>query len=221
MKTISLLTVAVLAAACTSSDTSIISQSAGGDVAPVVASGTAPAVRLVVDTTGTEVRYRVRERLVGNELDNDAIGVTKAISGQIALAADGSVVPEESKLTINVTGLKSDQSRRDGFVQRRLLLTDSFPNVVFEPTSITGGPKTIPPSGTGTFTISGNLTVRGVTKATTWTVNARYLPTAVTGTAATKFTFADFGITQPRVPIVLSVSDTIKLEYDFNLAVKR
>jgi polyisoprenoid-binding protein YceI len=181
----------------------------------------APAVRLVVDSTANQVRYRVRERLLGNELDNDAVGVTNAITGQIALTADGAIVPEESKLTIDVTGLKSDQTRRDGYVQRRLLETAQHPTVVFQPTSITGGPKKIPTSGSGTFTIVGNLTVRGVTKPATWTVNARYLPSSVTGTAATAFTFADFNMAQPKVPILLSVSDTIKLEYDFNLAVRK
>lgn len=180
-----------------------------------------PAVRLVIDSVGTEVRYRVRERLLGKDLDNDAVGATRAVSGQIALAADGSIIPEESKITIDVTGLKSDQDRRDGFVRRRLLVTDSNPTVVFMPTAIRGGPKTIPTSGSGAFTLVGNLTVKGVTKPTTWTVNARYLPSAVVGTAATAFTFADFSITQPRVPIVLSVADTIRLEGDFNFAVKR
>lgn len=209
-------------AACSQKDSSsTVSHSAGGEVVPPAASGAAVAVRLVIDTVGTEVRYRVRERLVGKELDNDAVGVTRAVSGQIALAADGSVVPEESKLTINVSGLKSDQDRRDGYVRRRLLVTDSFPTVVFEPTAIKGGPKTIPTSGTGTFTIIGNLTVRGVTRPTTWTVNARYLPTSVTGAGFTTFTFADFTIAQPKVPILLSVSDTIKLEGDFNFAVKK
>jgi hypothetical protein len=35
--------------------------------------------------------------------------------------------------------------------------------------------------------------------------------------ASTRFTFADFGIAQPRVPVVLSVADTIGLEYSFTL----
>jgi len=182
---------------------------------------TVPAVRLVIDTVGTEVRYRVRERLVGKDLDNDAVGATRAVSGQIALAADGSVIPEESKIIIDVTGLKSDQDRRDGFVRRRLLVTDSNPTVVFQVTAINGGPKAIPTTGSATFSIIGSLTVKGVTKPTTWTVNARYLPTAVVGTAATAFTFADFSITQPKVPVLLSVADTIRLEGDFNFAVKR
>jgi polyisoprenoid-binding protein YceI len=131
------------------------------------------------------------------------------------------VIPEESKITIDVTGLKSDQARRDGYVQRRLLETDKYPTVVFAPTVIIGGPKTIPTSGTGTFTVTGKLTVRGVTRPATWTVNARYLPTSVVGTTSTAFTFNDFEIAQPKVPVLLSVADTIKLEYDFNFAVKK
>lgn len=66
----------------------------------------------------------------------------------------------------------------------------------------------------------GNLTVRGVTKPTTWHVNAEAKGGQVTGKASTAFTFADFNIDQPRVPIVLSVADTIKLEYDFTLVQK-
>jgi hypothetical protein len=34
---------------------------------------------------------------------------------------------------------------------------------------------------------------------------------------STAFTFDDFQLNQPRVPIVLSVADTIRLEYDFRL----
>src|SRR3954453_15697772 len=84
-----------------------------------------PAVRLVIDTVGTVVRYRVRESLVGKDFDNDAIGVTRAVSGRIALKGYGALIPEESKITIDVSGLRSDQDRRDSFVRRRLLVTDS------------------------------------------------------------------------------------------------
>ena len=53
-----------------------------------------------------------------------------------------------------------------------------------------------------------------------WRVNAQFANGAVTGTASTAFTFEEFSITKPRVPIVLSVADTIKLEYDFKLVKK-
>jgi hypothetical protein len=38
------------------------------------------------------------------------------------------------------------------------------------------------------------------------------------GTSSTAFTFADFGLRQPRVPVLLSVGDTIRLDYAFRLA---
>jgi hypothetical protein len=37
----------------------------------------------------------------------------------------------------------------------------------------------------------------------------------LTGSATTSFTFADFGMERPRVAIVLSVEETIKLEFNF------
>ena len=74
----------------------------------------------------------------------------------------------------------------------------------------------LPTTGSRTFQLTGDLTVHGVTHPTTWTVNATFNGTDISGTAATAFTFADFGLTQPRVPIVLSVADTIHLEYDFH-----
>ncbi len=48
-------------------------------------------------------------------------------------------------------------------------------------------------------------------------MTAQQAGSRVTGSASTRFTFADFGITPPSVRIVLSVSDTIGLEYDFTL----
>jgi polyisoprenoid-binding protein YceI len=75
----------------------------------------------------------------------------------------------------------------------------------------------LPKSGAKTFDMIGNLTVKGNTKPTTWKVYAQFAPNALTGHATTAFTFADFGIDQPRVPVVLSVADTIKLELDFSM----
>jgi hypothetical protein len=40
------------------------------------------------------------------------------------------------------------------------------------------------------------------------------------GSAVTSFTFADFGMTVPRVSVVLSVEETIKLELDFHLVLE-
>ena len=76
----------------------------------------------------------------------------------------------------------------------------------------------IPAGQERTFSLVGDLTVRDVTRATTWHVTARRQGNDIVGTAKTQFTFKDFNMDQPKVPIVLSVADTIRLEYDFHFA---
>jgi polyisoprenoid-binding protein YceI len=182
-----------------------------------VADGSDAAVRLEVLPNGNEVRYRVREQLVGLELPNDAVGRTNAITGGISLDDAGRVIPGESAFVIQVAGLTSDKERRDGYLRRRTLVTDSNPSVVLRPTSLRGLTFPLPSVGTRTFELAGDLTIKGVTRPTTWRVNATFAGDTVSGTTATAFTFADFQLEQPKVRVVLSVADTIGLEYDFRL----
>ena len=177
----------------------------------------AVASRFVTGATGNAARYRIREQLVGVDFPNDAVGETKSVSGVIAVDAAGKLIPAESKFTVDVTNLVSDKDRRDGFVRRRVLQTEQFPTVTLVPKEIRGVTMPLPTSGSRTFEILGDLTVRGVTRPTTWKVTADFLPTGLNGKAATSFTFKDFDIEQPRVPVVLSVDDTIKLELDFSM----
>jgi polyisoprenoid-binding protein YceI len=184
--------------------------------APLPASSRA-TLRLETAETGNEVRYRVRERLVELDMPNDAIGRTGAVTGAITFDSAGRVIPSASHFTAEVTGLTSDRDRRDRYVRERILEADEHPVVELAPTAIRGVTLPLQTSGTGTFELLGNLTVKGVTRPTVWKVDAQFSPSGVTGTAATAFTFEDFGLTQPRVPVLLSVADTIRLEYAFRL----
>lgn len=179
---------------------------------------TRAAIRFVVAPEGNEVRYRVREQLAGVDFPNDAVGRTSRVEGAIVIGDDGRFVREESRFIVDVVSLESDQSRRDGYLRRNTLKTDSFPTVTFVPTSARGLPATLPATGDLTFELIGDLTVRNVTKPVTWQVKAtRGSSGAVTGTATTSFNFAEFSLPVPRVARVLSVDDNITLEYDFNL----
>ena len=59
------------------------------------------------------------------------------------------------------------QEQLDGFVKARILETDRYPDVVFVPTSIQGIALPLPTSGTHSFTLAGNLTIRGITRPVT------------------------------------------------------
>ena len=175
------------------------------------------AVSYVVAPTGNEARYRVREQLAGFDLPRDAIGATKGVTGQITIGADGKVAKDGSKFVIQLADLKSDQSRRDNYLRRSTLETAKYPTAELVPTALEGLLLPIAAGASQTFSVQGDLTVHGVTHPTTWQVTARGEGNDVVGTASTAFTFKDFGLDQPRVPIVLSVADTIRLEYDFRL----
>jgi polyisoprenoid-binding protein YceI len=189
----------------------------GPAAATRAATSQAAAVRYVVAPTGNEGRYRLREKLVGMELPYDAVGTTGGVTGAIAFDASGKVVPAESKLTIDVTALKSDKDRRDGYVQRRLLETEKYPTVEFVPTAIRGLPAKIPTSGSQNFEMDGKLTVKGVTHPTTWKATANFQGDRITGNAYTGFTFEDVQLQKPSVSVILTLADSIRLEYDFAL----
>jgi polyisoprenoid-binding protein YceI len=122
-------------------------------------------LRLVVAEDGNEVRYRVREQLARIEFPSDAVGATTAVTGALVIADDGSVVRDASRFVVDLTGLKSDSDRRDGYIQRRTLETETYPNVEFAPTAITG--LATPPQSMGdlTLTVVGDMTIHGTTRA--------------------------------------------------------
>lgn len=186
---------------------------------PTVAT-TQAITRYVTSGDGNVARYRVRERLVGKALDSDAVGETTQVTGTIAVDNTGKIVATESRFTATLTNLKSDSDRRDGYVRRRILVTDSFPTTTFVATAVQGLPAQLPASGTVEFTLAGNLTVKGVTRASKWDIKAKVNGDRLTGSATTRFTFAEFQLVQPKVSIVLSVVDTITLEYDFAMVKK-
>jgi hypothetical protein len=179
---------------------------------------TAGYVRLEITSSGNEARYRAREQLLGVDFPNDAVGKTNAITGALVFDRDGNIVSDQSKIVVDVTGLKSDKERRDGYLQRRTLLTSQYPTVTLVPTAVRDLPWPLPASGDFSFDLIGNLTVKETTHSTVWHVTAVAKDGGFSGNANTSFTFADIGLEKPSVRVVLSVEDSLKLEYDFTVA---
>src|SRR5690348_6870409 len=130
-----------------------------------------PPLRFVVAPTGNEARYRVREQLVNLEFPNDAVGVTREISGTLLVTQSGSVIADSSRITVNVAALKSDKDRRDNYIKTHTMETAKYPTVTIVPKSF-AGLTAKPGSAPMEFDMVGDLTVHGVTRPTTWKVKA-------------------------------------------------
>jgi polyisoprenoid-binding protein YceI len=186
-------------------------------VASAPADGASASISLLAN--GSEARYRAQEQLVGQSLPNVAVGSTSDVTGSIVLEAGSSLVPEQSKIVVDLRSLRSGDSRRDNFIQGNTLQTQQFPTAEFVPTEARGAPATLPPAGEATFQLLGDLTVHGVKRPVVWDVTARFDGPTVTGQATTQVKLTDFGMTPPRVGPVLSLDDLVTLELAFQGAI--
>ena len=168
-------------------------------------------------SSGSEARYRVREQLAFLDFPNDAVGVTQDVEGKIVLGPDGTVSADDSLIRVDLSTLQSDEDRRDNYVRSRTLGASQYPHTDFVPTAISGLQWPLPSTGEASFSITGDMTIRDVTKEVTWETTAQFNEDSITGTATTDFTFDEFDLNVPSVAVVLSVENNIRLEIDFVL----
>jgi polyisoprenoid-binding protein YceI len=185
--------------------------------APSTASaGAGAAVTLTLDPAASTARYHAHEQLVGKTLPSEAVGTSKAVSGNVVIAADGSIVADQSKISVDLSKLASDESRRDNFIKGTTLQTARFPMATFVPREAQGLPSPMPTSGQITFALLGDLTVHGVTRPVSWQVIAQFGEASVSGSATTHVNISDFGMSPPKAGPVLSIEDALTLELAFS-----
>jgi polyisoprenoid-binding protein YceI len=186
---------------------------AGGPVAPETLAG-AWAV-----TEGSVVGYRVREQLGGVTALTDAVGRTSDVTGQATLAAAGdSVQVTAASFTADVTTLESDNDRRDARIRQMGIESDSYPTAAFTLTAPVDVPAEALTGATAQVSLTGDLTIHGVTKPVTIPAEARLADGVVEIVGSLTFPFADFGMTPPSVGDFVKVEPDATLEFLLRLA---
>tara|TARA_B100001121_G_scaffold126097_1_gene110526 strand:+ start:7031 stop:7750 length:720 start_codon:yes stop_codon:yes gene_type:complete len=160
-------------------------------------------------------RYLITEQLANLDFPIDAIGETNQISGSIIFNKDGNIIEDESKITVNVNSLKSDSSRRDRYISRRSLESEKYPEATIFIKEIRNLPWPLPESGSAEINIIGDMNVHGVTDRIAWDTEVNFNKNKINGIAKTNFKFEKFNMDLPRVAIVLSVENNIRLELEF------
>ena len=160
------------------------------------------------DFSDSFVGYRVQEQLA-NVGGNIAVGRTPAVSGSLTIA--GTKVTAVN-IEVDLTGLKSDDDRRDGQLSHQGLETSTYPTATFALASpIDLG--SVPADGTEiSVTASGKLTLHGQTKDVQIPLKAKLSGSTIVVKGSLDIAFADYGITKPNSFAVLSIADTGTLE---------
>ena len=160
----------------------------------------------------SEAAYRARETFVSRGAPSDAVGTTRAMTGEIQLDADGIPRGRILSITIDLRTLTSDQPRRDAFVRSNTLNTDQFPFAAFHSTE-SAGPVSYRSGDEVTFQIPGVMTIRGQDRPIVWDARARLDESTLMGSASSRIRLTDFGLEPPRLA-VLSVEDEMTWQID-------
>ncbi len=183
-----------------------------GSAADASSAGVDGSVRLVVDPNASQASYHAHEQLAGHTLPSEAVGTTHGVNGTIVLGPDGSPITDQSQITVDLSALQSDESRRDNYIKSNTLETNQFPTATFVLRQVQGLATPLPTSGSATLQLLGDLTVHGVTRAATWQVAAQFGDAGISGDATTTVNISDFGMTPPKAGPVLSIEDAVTLE---------
>jgi len=179
----------------------------GSTIPATTAPATAPATTAPaagIDGTWTAgadsiLGYRVKESI--NGFETEANGRTNAVTGSLTLQG---TTASAAEFTVDMTTFKSDESRRDGQFNGRIMSVSQFPTATFVLTQpIDFG--SVPADGASiTASATGDLTLRGVTKSVTFDLTATYKNGRIAVLGNIPVVFADFGIPNPSIATIVT-----------------
>lgn len=182
-----------------------------------VASGSVYTFR--VDSTQTTVAYAVDEVLLGNK--QITRGATNTVDGQFQVGLkDGQPYIVMSKLQVDLRTLTSDNAMRDQALRMQWLQSNTYPYAVFVAKEVQGLPADAVQGQPYTFKVSGDMTIRNITKPVTFDITVTLNGTTLTGEGTTQIYMKDFGFNPPEILGRFTVSDpaTITIKGVANLA---
>ncbi len=178
---------------------------------PVAATG--PIVFEIVQDE-SEARFIIDEVLRGSP--KTVVGVTNQVAGQIAVDPADPASAQVGQISINARTLATDSDMRNRAVKNRILQTDAYEFVTFQPTQLTGLPESAAAGEPLSFQIVGDLTIRDTTKQVTFDVTLTPVDeTRLEGLATLTIPYRDFGLAIPDSPSVDTVADNVTLELEF------
>ena len=167
----------------------------GGTTAPATSSDDVSGAWQAVSTS--ILRYRVNENI--NGFDKTAVGETHDITGTLTI--DGKAVTK-GDFTVDMTTVRSDESRRDNQFSGRIMDVAKFPTATFKITSpIQFG--SVPAEGKiVSTTATGDLTLHGATKSVTFDLQALRKNGKIGIIGSIPVLFADYSIPNPSFATV-------------------
>ncbi len=168
----------------------------------------------VIVAEESEARYIIDEELLGQP--KTVVGTTSAISGELTVDPANPAVSSIGPIRIEAGTFTTDSNRRDGAVRRFVLQTSQFQFITFTATQYVGLPDAAAIGDEIQFEVTGDLTVRTITKPAIFIVTMQIVSDSeLRGSAATIIVRDDYELRIPQVPSVANVGEEFIVEFDF------
>lgn len=145
-------------------------------------------------TPASRVGYRVDEVVFGQS--RAAAGSTNAVTGELILDA---TQVRAAALTADMTKVTSDEAHRDGWFHGRIMDTANYPNATFGLSSPIRFDTVPADRQQATYQASGDLTLRGTTKAVTFPLKARRSGNTIEVNGTIPIVFEEWNIPNPSI----------------------
>lgn len=184
---------------------------------PQAAKSGAAARTFQIVADQSEASYQVSEEFFNRPVNLvNAVGRTNAIEGEFQLNISGNQVQlTENQFKVDLRTLTSDETRRDQRIRDQWLESNTYPWAEFKATAIENFPAEAAEGQDVSFKLTGDMTVREITKPQTFEVTARLDGNTFTGTAVTNLLMQDYGFEPPSILGILSVTDGVTVTVNF------
>jgi len=158
----------------------------------------------------TQASYAVHEVLLGQS--RTTVGTTNSVQGQFQLGVkDGKPYIALSQLRVDLRTLTSDNRLRDEAIKRQWLESNKYPYADFVAKEVADFPSDPVEGEDIHFKVTGDMTIRNITKSVTFDITANIRGDTLTGTGTTQIFMKDFGFSAPDIAGRFTVTDGVTL----------
>lgn len=174
----------------------------------------AGAIRFALVPSQSEARFIINEDLMGRP--TTVVGTNSSVSGGVTVVPGDPAGVTFEPIVIDANTFVTDNNRRNGAIQRFILQSSSYATITFTPTAVEGVPAAVAAGDTLELQVTGDLTIREVTRSETFAVTVQVVSeNELHVSGSTQVLRDNYQLTIPSVPSVANVTNEVQLEFDF------
>jgi polyisoprenoid-binding protein YceI len=170
-----------------------------------------------INSQKSDASYEAHFLVEGQTVPGTVMGITGDVSGEFLITSDDQPTIMSMTMIVDLRTLDSGSSERDNHVRNDTLEVNKYPYATFTVMDAQVLPGSYSEGQNVTFKLKGSLTIHGVTRPTTFTMQGQLANNMVIGSAATLIHLQDFNMKTPMTTaaVTITVSKDITLTVHF------